>query len=127
MLRQVAQKDVSEQAMHKVYDDAVKRWRLEAEVRARHILVENEDHAKAIVAELKKGADFAELAKKKSKDPAAAEGRRSWIFHQGSDGAGIRRRRIQTGEGQDLRPGKKFVRLAHHQGSRTSARSRCRL
>jgi peptidyl-prolyl cis-trans isomerase C len=72
MLRQVAQKDVSEQAMHKVYDDAVKQMGDEQEVRARHILVENEDQAKAIAAELKKGADFAELAKQKSKDPGAA-------------------------------------------------------
>ena len=74
MLRQVAQKDVSEQAMHKVYDDAVKQMGDEQEVRARHILVENEDQAKAIAAELKKGADFAELAKKKSKDPGASDG-----------------------------------------------------
>ena len=43
MLRQVAQKDVSEQAMHKVYDDAVKQMGDEQEVRARHILVESED------------------------------------------------------------------------------------
>src|SRR5277367_4296838 len=33
-----------------------------------------DDEAKAIEAELKKGADFAELAKKKSKDPGAADG-----------------------------------------------------
>ena len=44
------------------------------EVHARHILVETEDEAKAIAAELKKGADFAELAKKKSKDPGASDG-----------------------------------------------------
>ena len=74
MLRQIAQKDVSEQAMHKVYDDAVKQMGDEQEVRARHILVETEDQAKAIQADLKKGADFAELAKQKSKDPAAADG-----------------------------------------------------
>src|SRR4029077_7861106 len=37
-------------------------------------LVETEDEAKAVVAELKKGADFAELAKKKSKDPGASDG-----------------------------------------------------
>jgi len=41
------------------------------EYRARHILVEKEDEAKAIVAELKKGAKFEELAKK-SKDPGSA-------------------------------------------------------
>src|SRR5262245_33716185 len=74
MLRQIAQKNVSEQAMHKVYDDAVKQMGDEQEVRARHILVESEDQAKAILADLKKGTDFAVLAKQKSKDPAAAEG-----------------------------------------------------
>ena len=46
----------------------------EQEVRARHILVETEDEAKAVEEELKKGADFAELAKKKSKDPGASDG-----------------------------------------------------
>ena len=74
MLRQIAQKSVSEEAMHKVYDDAIKQMGDEQEVRARHILVESEDQAKAIQADLKKGADFAELAKQKSKDPAAADG-----------------------------------------------------
>jgi peptidyl-prolyl cis-trans isomerase C len=74
MLRQIAQRNVSEQAMHKVYDDAVKQMGDEQEVRARHILVESEDQAKAILADLKKGADFTELAKQKSKDPAAADG-----------------------------------------------------
>ena len=74
MLRQVASKSVSEDAMHKVYDEAVKQMGDEQEVRARHILVETEDQAKAIQADLKKGADFAELAKQKSKDPAASDG-----------------------------------------------------
>jgi peptidyl-prolyl cis-trans isomerase C len=44
------------------------------EVRARHILVESEDEAKAILEQLKGGADFATVAKEKSKDPGAAEG-----------------------------------------------------
>ena len=38
------------------------------EYRARHILVESEDEAKKLVAQLKAGGDFAELAKKNSKD-----------------------------------------------------------
>jgi peptidyl-prolyl cis-trans isomerase C len=62
------------EAMKKVYDEAAKQIEGEQEVHARHILVETEDEAKAIEAELKKGADFAELAKSKSKDPGAADG-----------------------------------------------------
>jgi peptidyl-prolyl cis-trans isomerase C len=65
----------TETAMRKVYDDATKQMKPEEEVHARHILVESEDEAKAVRDELQKGADFAELAKAKSKDPgAAAEG-----------------------------------------------------
>ena len=43
------------------------------EYRARHILVEKEDDAKAIVAQLKAGSKFEDLAKKNSKDPGSAE------------------------------------------------------
>jgi peptidyl-prolyl cis-trans isomerase C len=65
---------VTDEAMKKVYEDASKQITGEQEVHARHILVETEDEAKAIKAELDKGADFAELAKKKSKDPGASDG-----------------------------------------------------
>ena len=61
-------------AMKKVYDDAAKQITGEQEVHARHILVPTEEEAKAIKAELDKGADFAKLAKEKSKDPGAADG-----------------------------------------------------
>ncbi|MEH2473890.1 peptidyl-prolyl cis-trans isomerase C [Nitrobacteraceae bacterium AZCC 2161] len=64
----------TEENMKKVYEDAAKQITGEAEVHARHILVETEADAKAVQDELKKGADFAELAKKKSKDPGAADG-----------------------------------------------------
>jgi peptidyl-prolyl cis-trans isomerase C len=64
----------TEEAMKKVYEEAAKQITGEVEVRARHILVETEDEAKAVIDELKKGADFAELAKKKSKDPGASDG-----------------------------------------------------
>jgi peptidyl-prolyl cis-trans isomerase C len=61
----------TDETMKKVYEDASKQITSEQEVHARHILVETEDDAKAIAADLKKGADFAE---KKSKDPGAADG-----------------------------------------------------
>jgi peptidyl-prolyl cis-trans isomerase C len=65
---------MTDDAMRKVYDEAVKQMANEQEVHARHILVATEDEAKAIEDQLKKGADFATLAKEKSKDPGAAEG-----------------------------------------------------
>jgi peptidyl-prolyl cis-trans isomerase C len=41
------------------------------EYRARHILVEKEDDAKALIAQIKGGASFEDLAKKNSKDPGS--------------------------------------------------------
>ncbi len=41
------------------------------EYRARHILVETEAQANAVIASLKKGAKFEDLAKKQSKDPGS--------------------------------------------------------
>ena len=43
------------------------------EYRARHILVETEDEAKALIAQIKAGAKFEDLAKKNSKDPGSGE------------------------------------------------------
>jgi len=42
------------------------------EYRARHILVETEDQAKALIAKIKLGAKFEDLAKSESKDPGSA-------------------------------------------------------
>jgi peptidyl-prolyl cis-trans isomerase C len=63
---------VTEQAMKKVYEDAVKQMGGDEEVRARHILVPTEAEAKAIIAQIMKGESFEKLAKEKSKDPGAA-------------------------------------------------------
>jgi peptidyl-prolyl cis-trans isomerase C len=41
------------------------------EYKARHILVEKEEEAKAIIAQLKKGGKFEDIAKKSSKDPGS--------------------------------------------------------
>jgi peptidyl-prolyl cis-trans isomerase C len=72
-LREEGRAALSDEALHKVYDDAAKQMAGEQEVRARHILVATEDEAKAVLAELKKGKAFADLAKEKSKDPSAKE------------------------------------------------------
>jgi peptidyl-prolyl cis-trans isomerase C len=43
------------------------------EYKVRHILVDKEDDAKAIIDELNKGGDFAKIAKEKSKDPGSKD------------------------------------------------------
>jgi peptidyl-prolyl cis-trans isomerase C len=43
------------------------------EYRARHILVEKEEDAKKLIADIKGGAKFEDVAKKNSKDPGSAE------------------------------------------------------
>ena len=73
-LQQEAKTALTDEALKQTYDEAVKSMSGQEEVRARHILVEGEDEAKAILEQLKGGADFAKLAKEKSKDPGAADG-----------------------------------------------------
>jgi peptidyl-prolyl cis-trans isomerase C len=65
---------LTEEALQQTYNEAVQSAGGQEEVRARHILVDNEDEAKAILERIKGGADFAALAKEKSKDPGSAEG-----------------------------------------------------
>jgi peptidyl-prolyl cis-trans isomerase C len=63
---------ISEADVQKEYDRA-KAQHGDKEYRARHILVETEDQAKGLIAELKKGAKFDELATKNSKDTGSAQ------------------------------------------------------
>jgi peptidyl-prolyl cis-trans isomerase C len=83
MLTKRAKDAATEDEMRKVYDEAVKPMAAEEEVRARHILVETEEEAKAILEQLKGGADFAALAKEKSKDPGGADGGDLGFFAKG--------------------------------------------
>lgn len=72
---------LTDEAMHKVYDDAVKQMGQEQEVHARHILIraaadddkaskEAEDKIKAAIVRLKKGEDFEKVAKEVTEDPS---------------------------------------------------------
>jgi peptidyl-prolyl cis-trans isomerase C len=53
--------------------DRVRKETGQNEYRARHILVDTEDEAKRLIAELQKGGKFDELAKKNSKDEGTRE------------------------------------------------------
>ena len=70
LLNAEAKKAVTEEAKKATYEEFVKSTKPEMEVRARHILVDNEAKAKEIDAKAKAGADFATLAKENSKDSA---------------------------------------------------------
>ena len=83
------------------------------EYKARHILVENEAEAKAIIASLKKGGKFEEIAKKSSKDPGSGAngGDLDWAA-AGSYVHGVLRGHGRAGKRQDHRdPGQVAVRL----------------
>jgi peptidyl-prolyl cis-trans isomerase C len=62
---------VSDDRLRKEYD-AIKASLGSTEYKARHILVEKEDDAKAIIAKLEKGDKFSDLAKQ-SKDPGSKD------------------------------------------------------
>jgi peptidyl-prolyl cis-trans isomerase C len=68
-----AQVDARYNELKAKFDEELKKMPAAREISASHILVKTEDEAKAIIAELEKGADFGKLAKEKSIDPSAAK------------------------------------------------------
>jgi peptidyl-prolyl cis-trans isomerase C len=61
-------KVVTEDAVKKRYDEETAKFVPQDELHLEHILVQTEDQAKAIIAELDKGGDFSAIAKEKSLD-----------------------------------------------------------
>jgi peptidyl-prolyl cis-trans isomerase C len=81
LLQSAGKEAITDDAMHKVYDEAVKQIGEEKEVHARHILFrapagdekagkEAEDKIKAVIVRLKKGEDFAKVAGEVTEDPS---------------------------------------------------------
>jgi peptidyl-prolyl cis-trans isomerase C len=81
LLLSTGKEALTDAAMRKVYEDAVKQMGEEKEVHARHILFravpgdekagkDAEDKAKAVIARLKKGEDFAKVANELTEDPS---------------------------------------------------------
>ncbi|MFM9975164.1 MAG: peptidylprolyl isomerase [Beijerinckiaceae bacterium] len=73
LLTREGDKGTTDEAMKKFYDETVKTLKGGQEVKARHILVEKEEEAKAALERLKKGEDFAKLAGELSKDPGSGK------------------------------------------------------
>lgn len=83
-LNKTIRPQVTDEAVKARYETEVAGKPAAPEIHARHILVSDEATAKKIIAELKKGGDFAALSKQYSKDPgAAAQGGDLGFFKQG--------------------------------------------
>ena len=83
LISRTIEKSLTDEAVKKRYDKMVEETKGEEEIHARHILVEKEEEAKELIAELKKGADFAELAKGKSTGPTGPGGGDLGYFGKG--------------------------------------------
>lgn len=80
---QLAKADTSEEALKKEYDAQVAELDL-SEYKASHILLKTEDDAKAVIEELAKGGNFADVAKEKSTGPSGPNGGDLGWFQAGS-------------------------------------------
>lgn len=74
---------ISEEDVRARYDKEVAATPPQNEVRARHILLESEEDAKAVIADLDGGAEFEALAKEKSTGPTGPNGGDLGYFTRG--------------------------------------------
>lgn len=73
-LEEAVAKDITDSKLKKLYADLSKKTPDVEERRARHILLETEEKAKAVIKQLKAGGDFQGLAKELSVGPTAPKG-----------------------------------------------------
>ena len=74
---------VTSELLQEQYVERLARFESEDQIRASHILVETEETAKALIADLDGGKDFAELAKEKSTGPSGKNGGDLGFFQKG--------------------------------------------
>jgi peptidyl-prolyl cis-trans isomerase C len=78
------QAKVSDEELKKFYDGNKDKFKTGDQVKASHILVKSEKEAKDVLAQLKSGGNFEELAKKFSTDGAASKGGDLGWFSKGA-------------------------------------------
>jgi peptidyl-prolyl cis-trans isomerase C len=79
LLTSTAKSATTEDAERAAYEEAAKAQPPEPEVHARHILLPTEEEAKAALARVKGGEDFAKVATELSKDPGGEGGDLGWF------------------------------------------------
>ena len=83
LLTRHLERTLTDAVLKKAYAGMVGKMSGKKEIRARHILLKTKKEALAVIAELNKGADFAELAKKKSIGPSKKMGGDLGYFEKG--------------------------------------------
>ncbi len=117
--------------VQRYYNDNIQQYQTPEQVRASHILLKTDGkdeaavrkQAEDLLAKIKAGADFAELAKKFSEDAGTKDkGGDLDFFPRGQHGAGVRDRGICSDAGAAQRHREVAVRLPHHQSGRQAGR-----
>lgn len=83
VVSEVAMAPVTEEELQAAYDDIFGQVEPAVEFNASHILVETEEEATDLIAQLEEGADFAELAAEYSTGPSGPNGGQLGWFGQG--------------------------------------------
>ncbi|MGB0959806.1 MAG: peptidylprolyl isomerase [Halocynthiibacter sp.] len=83
-LKGIADGATTDEAIKAAYEARFKNAEKQPEYKARHILLESEDDAKAVIALLNEGGDFIELAKEKSTGPSGPSGGDLGWFQKGA-------------------------------------------
>jgi len=78
MLAKLGKEAVTDAAIKKTYDDALKNYKPQDEYHALHLVVATEDQAKEALKRIKGGEDFGKVAAEVSKDPGAKNGDLGW-------------------------------------------------
>lgn len=73
-LEQLSEAALNDEAIQKYYDENIGSAKGNVEVRARHILLETEEDALAVVEEIESGGNFEQLARDRSTGPSAPAG-----------------------------------------------------
>jgi len=91
---------ISDEELKKFYEQNMEKFKSGEQIRASHILVKSEPEAQAILDQLKKGANFEELAKTKSADASAAKGGDLGWFGKGNMVPAFEKAAFSLKEGQ---------------------------
>jgi peptidyl-prolyl cis-trans isomerase C len=91
---------VSDEDMKKFYEQNKDKFKTGEQIKASHILVKTEKEAKDILAQLKSGGKFEELAKKSSVDSSSAKGGDLGWFGKGSMVPAFEKAALALKEGQ---------------------------